>query len=71
MLEQKEDEVLGLDDDLDSMLQLVSQEGKNFSLPRKIAVMSELVKTIAEGDKKESEIPLPNVKAEVLNKVVQ
>lgn len=71
MLEQKEDEVLGLDDDLDSMLQLVSQELEKFSLPRKIAFMSELVKTMAEGDKKESEIPLPNVKAEVLNKVVQ
>ena len=33
--------------------------------------MSELVKTMAERDKKESDIPLPNVKAEVLNKVIQ
>lgn len=33
--------------------------------------MSELVKTMAEGDKEENEIPLPNVKSAVLQKVVQ
>jgi len=33
--------------------------------------MSELVKTMADGDKDEKVIPLPNVKAAVLKKVVE
>jgi len=54
----------------DEMLQLVSTEQEKFQVERKVAIMSELVKTMAEGDQEEKEIPLPNVKAEVLKKVV-
>jgi len=69
---KKEEEVKGLDDgDKDETLKLVSQEEEKFTVPKKVAMMSELVKTMAEGDKEENEIPLPNVKANVLNKVVQ
>lgn len=72
MSDKKEEEVKGLDEDTDSeMLQLVSQEGEKVSVTAKVATMSELVKTMAEGDKDEKEIPLPNVKAAVLQKVVQ
>lgn len=39
-------------------------------MPKKVALMSELVKTMAEGDKEEKEIPLPNVKSAILGKVV-
>ncbi len=51
------------------MLKLVSQEMEKVPVPKKVAMMSELVKTMAEGDKEEKEIPLPNVKSAVLNKV--
>jgi len=64
-------EVKGLDDgDADEVLKLVSQEQEKVPVPKKVAMMSELVKTMAEGDKEEKEIPLPNVKSAVLNKVV-
>jgi len=53
------------------ILKLVSLDNETFSIPKKIAVMSELVKTMAEGDKEENEIPLPNVKSSVLKKVVE
>ena len=49
----------------------MSQEGDKFEVTKKVAVQSELVKTMAEGDKEENEIPLPNVKASVLKKVVE
>lgn len=68
---EKKEEIKGLEDDAgDEMIKLVSQELEKFPVPRKVAVMSELVKTMAEGDSDEKEIPLPNVKAEVLKKVV-
>jgi len=64
-------EVKGLDDaGDDEVLKLVSQEQEKVPVPKKVAMMSELVKTMAEGDKEEKEIPLPNVKSAVLNKVV-
>jgi len=69
--ESKEAEALSLDDGGDSeILKLVSQENEKVAVPKKVAIMSELVKTMAEGDKEEKEIPLPNVKSAVLNKVV-
>lgn len=69
----KDDIVMGLDadSDEDKKLKLTSQEGEKFELPKKVAIQSELVKTMAEGDKEASEIPLPNVKASVLRKVVE
>ena len=57
---------------------LVSQEGDKFEVPKKVAIMSELVKTMIEdenddedGDEDEQEIPLPNVKSSVLAKVIE
>src|ERR1700744_3041424 len=65
-------ELKGLDDGLDEKnLKLVSQEGEKFDVTKKVAVQSELVKTMSEGDKDENEIPLPNVKSSVLKKVVE
>eukprot|EP00343_Euplotes_focardii_P007538 CAMPEP_0205821348 /NCGR_PEP_ID=MMETSP0206-20130828/7075_1 /ASSEMBLY_ACC=CAM_ASM_000279 /TAXON_ID=36767 /ORGANISM="Euplotes focardii, Strain TN1" /LENGTH=181 /DNA_ID=CAMNT_0053116765 /DNA_START=35 /DNA_END=580 /DNA_ORIENTATION=+ len=68
------EEVKGLDegqDDGGESLKLVSQEQEKFSVPRSVALQSELVKTMAEGDEEEKEIPLPNVKSKVLAKVIQ
>lgn len=55
------------------MLTLISSETDPVRIPvsKKIAIMSELVKTMAEGDKEEKEIPLPNVKANPLKEVVK
>ena len=58
---------------------LVSQEGDKFEVPKKVATMSELVKTMIEdeddadddADDDEQEIPLPNVKSSVLAKVIE
>ena len=48
----------------------MSQELEKIPVPKKVATMSELVKTMSEGDKEEPEIPLPNVKSAILTKVV-
>jgi S-phase kinase-associated protein 1 len=65
------EEVLSLDDDtVDSKLSLMSRENESFTVDRKVAIMSELVKTMAEGDATETEIPLPNVKGVILKKVI-
>jgi len=71
--EKKKEEEKGLDEGLgdDDVLELESQEKEKFPVPKKVAIMSELVKTMAEGDKDEKVIPLPNVKAAVLKKVVE
>jgi len=69
--ENKED-VMSLDDPSEEKkLRLVSSEGEKFEVSKRIAVQSELVKTMAEGDKDEDNIPLPNVKSSVLRKVVE
>lgn len=66
------DDIKGLDEDMaDPNLVLISTENEKVTISKKVALMSELVKTMAEGDKEESEIPLPNVKAPVLKKVTQ
>jgi len=71
MADKKDDEVKGLDDGgAEEILRLVSQEQEKFPVPKKVALQSELIKTMSEGDKEEKEIPLPNVKGPVLNKVV-
>mmetsp|Transcript_6452 Transcript_6452/g.9686 ORF Transcript_6452/g.9686 Transcript_6452/m.9686 type:complete len:172 (+) Transcript_6452:20-535(+) len=53
---------------------LVSLEGKRFELPRETAMMSVLVKEMIdeeEGEDSTPEIPLPNVKSTVLEKVIE
>ena len=51
----------------------VSKEGDSFTVPVEVAKMSELVKSMIdeEADEDVSEIPLPNVKATVLAKVIE
>jgi len=72
MSDEKGASVGGLDDGSEEkILKLVSQEGEKFELAKRIAVQSELVKTMSEGDKEENEIPVPNVKTSVLKKVIE
>ena len=61
------------DDDDGKMVDLVSQEGDNFQVEKKVAKMSELVKTMIpdDDDEEQQEIPLPNVKSQILGKVME
>jgi len=68
----KHEEVLSLDDDdVDQKLYLMSQDNESFEVDKKIAVMSELVRTMAEVDSEETKIPLPRVKGAILRKVIE
>lgn len=56
---------------------LTSQEGDKFKVKKNVAQMSELVKTMIpnddddDDDEKEKEIPLVNVKSNILGKVIE
>ena len=55
-------------------VRLVSQEGESYEVPLKTAKMSELVKNMIDEDQDEEEtqeIPLPNVKSQILSKVIE
>lgn len=55
-------------------IKLISHEGESFSVPIEVAKMSALVSTMLSGDEEEDqdkEIPLPNVKAPILAKVIE
>ncbi|KAL4156795.1 hypothetical protein PRNP1_005821 [Phytophthora ramorum] len=56
----------------ETKMKLVSMDGEAFEVDASVAVMSQLVQTLVadEGDEVQ-EIPLPNVKAHVLAKVVE
>jgi len=60
-----------LDEGSVDKLSLKASDGETFEVPREVAMQSELVKTMWEGDKDETEIPLPNVKPQILKKVIE
>ncbi|GAX14587.1 hypothetical protein FisN_6Lh367 [Fistulifera solaris] len=64
----------------DAIVKLTSKEGETFDVPRKVAMMSKLVKdTFSDDDDEDDEedetevkeVPLPNVTAPVLKKVIE
>ena len=55
----------------DSKVTLISMENERFSLTKKAATMSELIRIILDGDPSETEIPLPHIKSSILDRVVQ
>lgn len=60
----------------DKKITLQSREGESFQVPQKVAELSSLVKRAIEAnddddDDDEMTIPLPNVQADVLRKVIQ
>uniref|UniRef100_A0A7S2BM50 S-phase kinase-associated protein 1 n=1 Tax=Florenciella parvula TaxID=236787 RepID=A0A7S2BM50_9STRA len=76
--EQTEDKKIDepeADEDDGKMVDLVSQEGDNFQVEKRVAKMSELVKTMIpeeeDGETDQQEIPLPNVKSQILGKVME
>eukprot|EP00744_Colponema_vietnamica_P001669 GILI01002741.1.p1 GENE.GILI01002741.1~~GILI01002741.1.p1 ORF type:complete len:164 (-),score=60.84 GILI01002741.1:197-688(-) len=54
-----------------TMLKLTSQDGEVFEVEQDVAVMSQLVKNMVEDSGAEEEIPLPNVKSAILQKVIE
>ena len=46
-----------------------ARQGETFKVLKKVGCVSELIKTMVEGDADETEIPLPNFKGQVLSKV--
>jgi len=62
----------GLDDDKDSgkPLKLTSKDKKDFTVERKHAFISTLVKTSLENDDKADEVPIPGVTGAILELVV-
>jgi len=70
--ENDKDDIKGLDEPSENeTLFLVAQDGQKFPVAKRIATMSELVSTMAEGDKEERDIPLSNVKADILERVIR
>lgn len=63
---------VGLDDDKDAgkPLKLVSKDKKEFTVERKQAFISTLVKTSLENDDKADEVPIPGVTGAILELVV-
>jgi S-phase kinase-associated protein 1 len=53
------------------IVRLISQEGKSFDVPLRVAELSELVKGMVDDDAETPEIPLPNVKSSILAKVIE
>jgi S-phase kinase-associated protein 1 len=70
--ETKETKVESLDTlDMEGSIELVSQEGEKFTVSRRAAYMSELVKTSLEKDVDAKEAPIPNVSTKVLALVIK
>ena len=62
--------IIGLDD-FERKCTLISQDGEKFEVDNKVASLSNLVKTMIDGDKGEKEIPVPNVKSDTLKLVIK
>jgi S-phase kinase-associated protein 1 len=57
--------------DSDDILTLQSADGQNFQVQVKVAKMSETIKNLIDDAGIESAIPLPNVSAKTLTKIVE
>merc|ERR1711997_146118 len=69
----EEEEMGGLDDDVDDCLILISSEDDNareFEISRKAALMCNLVKSILEGDANAKKIPIKKVRGDILELIV-
>lgn len=62
--------VVGLDDDEDTEITLVSGDEVEYKVLTKVAKLSGLVNTMIDGDSAATHIPLPNVKGNILMMVV-
>jgi len=69
----KQDELGGLDDDVDDILILIScdEPPQRFEISRKAALMCNLVKSILEGDAQAKQIEIKKVQGNILSLIVQ
>jgi len=63
-------ESLSLDDD-SGVIRLISKDGKEFPIEKKYAFISNLVKTSMDSDSSASDLPMPGVRGDILQKVVE
>jgi len=67
-----ENKVSGLDGpDEGTLIKLVSKDNKEFTIDKKFAYISTLVKTSLDADLNATEVPMPGVKGDVLAKIVE
>lgn len=71
--EGDQEKVVGLDDDSDLKVTLVSKEGTKFTMARKIALQSQLVKNAVDNEPDEDthELVLKHIEADIVKRVVQ
>jgi S-phase kinase-associated protein 1 len=62
--------VIGLDNDEDTEITLVSGDGVEYKVLTNVAKLSGLINTAIEGDTNATHVPLPNVKGDILMMVV-
>ena len=63
--------ILSLDTpDLDVQIKLISKDGKDFFTTKKNAFVSNLIKTSVDTDTTATEIPLPGVKSDALEVII-
>jgi S-phase kinase-associated protein 1 len=71
MSENKQEDVLSLDEDTYERIQLVSKDSKIFEIDRRSSFLSTLVKICLENDASSTEVPIMNVNSEILELVVE
>ena len=59
------------DDDMKFELELETQDKKVFTLDKKIAMLSDHIKTVCEADQTATRIPHPTIRACIMEKVVE
>ena len=63
---------IGLDEEVNSIVTLISGDNQRFDISKDIAYKSsQLINTMIDGDSTVAEIPLPNVKGNVLHKIIE
>jgi len=65
------DDGLGGLDEVEGSLKLTSKDNKKYTIPKKHAFISVLVKTSIENDEGATEVPLPGVEGDILQFVVE
>jgi len=68
---EKDGDVVGLDEEeATGSVKLISKDKKEFTVEKKFAQISTLVKTTLEQDKSATEVPIPGVTSAILAKVI-
>jgi S-phase kinase-associated protein 1 len=72
MSEVQHDEVKGLDEELvEESIEVITQDEKRIKIPKTLASMSEYIKGVIAADASAKEIPVKNVNAKTIEKIIQ